>query len=204
MAFMDFLFGKGEKTPSSRQQFARGLLGPGSEAMLGDRGGGFWLGKGAEEVQKPIYNPQQEELLNMLLGSLGQQLPGGLQNLQNILGGDQGTFEAFERPARRAFEQQTIPTIAERFTGQGAGAQRSSAFGQALGTAGRELEEDIFSKRIGMQSDALSQLLGMLGPAISPRQYQYTKPRQPGFLESLGVGAAEGVGKAAPLLMGML
>lgn len=155
----------------------------------------FLFGKSAKTKTKPIYDPQQEDVLNQLLGALQQQLPGGLQNLQNILGGDPSSFEAFERPARRGFEQQTIPTIAERFTSQfGEGAQQSSAFGQALGTAGKELEEDIFSKRIGMQSDALSQLLGMLGPAISPRRYQYTRPRKPGFLESFETNLSEGIG----------
>jgi len=152
------------------------------------------LGKKAKKVTEPLFDPAQENILNQILGSLQGQLGGGLQNLQNIIGGDQGTFEAFERPARRGFEQQTLPTIAERFTGEfGPGSQRSSAFGQALGTAGRELEEDLFSKRIGMQGDALSQLLQLLSPALSPRRTQYQRPRQPGFLESLGVPLAQGL-----------
>ncbi len=157
----------------------------------------FLFGKSAKTQTKPIYNPQQEALLEQLLGGLQQQMPQGLQNLQNILGGGEETFAAFERPARRAFEQQTLPTIAERFTGTfGEGSQRSSAFGQALGTAGRELEENLMAKRLGLQSDAFSQLISLLGSATSPRQYQYQQPRQPGFLENLAVGAAPGIGTA--------
>jgi hypothetical protein len=156
----------------------------------------FLFGKTSQEKTKPIYNPQQEDLLNQIMNALSGPLASGTQNLQNILGGDQETFDAFERPARRAFEQQTLPTIAERFTGSlGEGSQRSSAFGQAIGSAGRELEEDLFSKRIGMQGDALSQLIGLLGPATTPRQHEYTTDRKPGFLENAILSLLSGVRK---------
>ncbi len=162
----------------------------------------FIFGKGSKTKTKPIYNPEQENLLNQLLQSLQAPLMGGVQGLQNILGADEASLEAFQRPARRAFEQQTLPTIAERFTGLfGEGSQRSSAFGQALGTAGRELEENLASQRIGLQGDALSQLLQILGPALSARQYQYQTTRDPGFLENVGVAFAQGAGQSLPLLL---
>ena len=161
----------------------------------------FLFGKSSKTKTKPIYNPQQENVLNQLLSMLQQQVPQGMQNIQNILGGDQETFAAFERPARRAFEQETLPTIAERFTGSfGEGSQRSSAFGQALGTAGRELEENLMAKRLGLQSGAFEQLMKLMGPAMSPRQHQYTTARQPGFLENLGVPLAQGAAQALPFL----
>lgn len=157
----------------------------------------FFLGEGQKTQTKPIYNPQQESLLNQILGSLLSPLGSGVQNLQNILGGDQASLDAFQRPARRDFEQQTLPTIAERFTGQfGEGSQRSSAFGQSLGTAGRELEENLSSQRIGMQGNALSQLMQLLGPATSPRQYEYTTPGSPGALQELLSSIAGGAGGA--------
>lgn len=160
----------------------------------------FLFGKRSKKKNKPIYNPQQEDLLNQILGSLQGPLGSGLQNLQNILGGDEESFQAFERPARRAFEQQTLPTIAERFTGEfGEGSQRSSAFGQALGTAGRELEENLMSQRMGLQSGALGQLLSLLGPALSPRQHQYKRPRKPGFLENVGAPLAQGALQSLPI-----
>lgn len=162
----------------------------------------FLFGKESETKNNPIYNPQQEDLLNQILGGISPNITSALQNLQNILGGNESTFESFERPARRNFEQKTLPTIAERFTGQfGEGSQRSSAFGQALGTAGKELEEDLFSKRIGFQGDALSQILQLLGSGLAPRQYQYTRPREPGFIENVGVGAVQGLAQALPFLL---
>ena len=159
--------------------------------------GEFFLGKGSQEKTRQIYNPQQEQLLNQILSSLSGPMASGMQNVQNILGGDQSTFDAFQRPARRGFEQQTLPSIAERFTGSfGEGSDQSSAFGQAMGTAGREMEEDLFSQRIGMQGDAFNQLMQLFGQGMVPQQQQYTTNRQPGFLESFGVPLAQGAGMA--------
>jgi len=153
----------------------------------------FLFGTEAATQTRPIYDPEQETILDQLGGALQQQLPQGLRGLQSILGGE--GIETLEAPARRAFEQKTLPTIAERFTGAfGPGSQRSSAFGQALGTAGRELEENLAARRAGLQSGALSQLLSLLGPALSPRRYEFTTPREPGFLENLLVSLAGGAG----------
>lgn len=161
----------------------------------------FLFGKKAEEKTKPIFNPEQMGYLSQLAGGVQPGIGAGLQNLQNILGGSKETFDTFAAPARRAFEQQTLPTIAERFTGQfGPGSERSSAFGQALGQAGKELEEDIFSQRIGMQSQAFQQLIPLLQMLMAPREYQYMQPRQPGFLENIGTAAAEGFAKVLPLM----
>jgi hypothetical protein len=167
----------------------------------------FLFGEGAKTKTKPIYTaPGQTDILNQITGGVKQQLPSGLSYLQNILGGSPEFFEAFEAPARRGFEQKTLPTIAERFTGAlGEGSQKSSAFGQQLGQAGRELEENLMSQRLGMQGNALNQLLQLLGPALSPRQEVIEYGRQPGFLENLAIGAAPGLGMAAggPLVGGI-
>ena len=159
----------------------------------------FMFGKGSEERTKPIYNPGQEDILNQILGGLSGPMSSGMGNLGNILGGDQASFDAFSAPARRDFNQQTLPGIAERFTGSfGEGSQNSSAFGQALGSAGKDLEEDLFSKRMGMQSGALNQLMQLMQSSMSPRQHQYTTDRQPGFLENVGVPIAQGIGGGIP------
>jgi len=214
---MDFILGRGEKTKSSlpvglQPMGARSL----KSVMGGSPGGGFpfslpegmkdfFLGKGAETKTQPIYNPQQEALLNKMLGGLQQQLPLVLQNLQNILGGDPETMEAFARPARREFEEETLPTIAQRFTSTfGPGSQRSSGFTQAVARAGRKSAEDIASQRLGLQSQAAQQLMGLAGGALSPRQYQYQQPRQPGFAEEAGVPAIEGLIKILPALLALV
>ena len=157
----------------------------------------FLFGEGSKTKTKPIYNPEQRGFLDDILKNIQSPVACGVQNLQNILGNDQQSKDTFQAPARRDFNQQTLPTIAERFTGAfGEGSQRSSAFGQSLGTAGRELEENLSSQRMSMQSDALSQLLQLISPATSPRNYEYTTNRQPGFLENASIAAAQGLGAA--------
>lgn len=163
----------------------------------------FLFGKGAETKTKPIYTaPGQENILNKITQGVGQQLPSGFEYLQNILGGSPEFFESFQKPARRAFEQQTLPSIAERFTSSlGEGAQRSSAFGQQLGQAGRDLEENLFSQRLGMQGNALNQLMQLLGPALAQRQYEYEEPRKPGYLEQSAKFAGENILPLLPYLL---
>ena len=217
MPYMDYILGREQKTPSSLPVPLQ-PMGPRSlkSVVGGSAGGGFpfpipggakdfFLGKGSETKTQPIYNPQQEQLLNKMLGALQQNLPLALQNIQNILGGDPETLEAFARPARREFEEETLPTIAERFTSTfGPGSQRSSGFIQAVAEAGRRSSEDVASQRRGLQSGALQQLMGLVGPALAPRQQQYTTARQPGFAEEAGVPAVEAFIKILPALIALL
>lgn len=185
---MDYILGREQKTKG-------GSLGGGFPFPLPPGAKDFLLGTGAETKREPIYSPEQESLVNQILGGLQQQIPLGLQNLQNILGGDPETLEAFARPARREFEEETLPTIAERFTSTfGPGSQRSSGFIQAVAEAGRRKSEDVASQRRGLQSEALQQLLSFLGVGLSPREYQYRLPRQRGFLENLLLAVAKGAG----------
>lgn len=159
MSFMDFLFGKGEKT----EQFKR-------------------------------FTPQQEQLQNQLLEGLSGQLPDAFSYLQRILSNDPDAVKAFEAPTRRAFEEQTLPSIAERFSGMGA--QRSSAFGQQLGKAGEQLEEGLAAQRSGMQSQALAQLQSLLGGGMTPSFENVLRPGTKGLVGGLG----ESLSSLLPLL----
>lgn len=111
-------------------------------------------------------NPQQQQMFSQLSRSLGQRggaiseqptFQAGETYLQQILGGETGAFEA---PYMRQFNEQIIPGLAERFSGLGSGAQRSSAFQQALGAAGADLTERLASLRGQLQMQALPQALG--------------------------------------------
>lgn len=108
-------------------------------------------------------NPQQQTILQQLLGSISGQSGNIQQNplyqsgqnfLQGILGGDTSKFEA---PLMRQFNEQIIPGLAERFSGAGAGSQSSSAFQQALGGAGADLTERLGALRSGLQMQAAPQ-----------------------------------------------
>lgn len=149
----------------------------------------FFLGTPAGFQQVPTGTQGQQDLIQQLIqglmggGTGGGPLGAGLGNLQGILSGDPKAFEAFAAPARRQFQEQTIPGIAERFSGQGA--QSSSAFGQQLGAAGAGLEESLSAQRAALQSQALSQLQGLLGQAGQSQFQTFEQQAQPGFLQSL-------------------
>lgn len=159
MAFLDFLFGKGEKT----DQFQR-------------------------------FTPEQQSLQNQLIGGTGAQLPQAFDYLSQILSNNPDLISKFEAPTRRAFQEETLPSIAERFTGMGA--QKSSAFGQQLGKAGERLEEGLSAQRAGLQGQALSQLQGLLGGAMTPSFENVLRPGTQGLFGGLAQGAGQGLGQA--------
>jgi len=148
------------------------------------------LPQGAQAVQMPRFSPQTQS---------------GIEELfQSALGGMRGLPPADFAPIRKAatsqFEQDIIPGIMERFTGAGAGGQRSSAFEQALGGAGTGLQERLAALEQGFNMQNRGQLL-------SQAQLGMTQPfgwegfqRQPGFGERFGVGMNSYIGSLMPLL----
>jgi len=149
----------------------------------------FFLGTPQRFEQLPTGTQGQQDLIQQLISGLsggqtgGGALGAGLGNLQQLLSGDPSAFEAFAAPARRQFQEQTVPGIAERFTG--IGGQRSSAFGQQLGQAAAGLEETLSAQRGQLQSQALNQLMGFLGQSQAPQFQTANIESQPGFLQSL-------------------
>lgn len=154
-----------------------------------------------DEFQKlPTMTGGQEGLLQQLLSGLGGSggaMGLGMGNLSQLLSGSPDAFKAFEAPAMRQFQQQIIPSIAERFSGLGSGSQGSSAFGQQMGAAGAGLSEQLAALRGNLQQNALQQLLGFgqLGLGSQAFGYGHRTP-QPGFLQSLMPGLAQGVSTA--------
>lgn len=146
----------------------------------------FLLGKKEKTQEFRRFEPQQEQLLNQLLGGGQQLLPSGFEFLTSLLSQDPSQMQAFERPALRQFEEQILPSIAERFTGQfGPGSMRSSAFGQQLGAAGAGLSERLQAQRGGLGMSALSQLQSLLSPGLAQRTDRVIRPAQPGLLQQV-------------------
>jgi len=144
----------------------------------------------------PTTTPQQQSLLSQLLSGLGGPLGSGLQNLQQMLSGSPEALEAYRAPAMREFKEQIVPGIAERFSGMGAGAQQSSAFGQTMGQAGAGLAENLALQKAQLQQNAMGQLQNLFGMSQQP-QFQYQQiPGKTGFLPGLGqaFGQAAGMG----------
>ncbi len=86
-----------------------------------------------------------------------QQGQGYLSNILNQNPYDPQFLEQFQKPYMREFQEQTVPGLAERFSSLGA--RNSSAFGQALGSAGASLAERLASLAggIGMQRQQMGQ-----------------------------------------------
>ena len=156
-------------------------------------------------------NPQQSQVLQQILSSLGQQGGAagditqnrgyqlGSQFNEDILGGDTSKFEA---PLMRQFNEQIVPGLAERFSGLGSGAQSSSAFQQALSGAGADLTERLGALRGGLQGQAAGRALDYAQQPISNTQNylnmstQAFAPKQMGFGKQALLGLA-GSGSSA-------
>lgn len=135
--------------------------------------GKWFLGNPELFRQVPKYSPE-------IMGSINQLLQNAFQGIQN----PQAGFEPFAQQARTQFETQTIPGLAERFTSMGGG-QRSSAFQNALGSAGAGLEQNLaaLGSQYGLENrmGLLKQL--MTGLQAQPK-FEFTN-RQGGFLNNV-------------------
>ena len=150
----------------------------------------FLGGSPSQFTQVPRFTGGQQQGLDQIL----QQALGGLQQ---PLG--QG-FAPVAEQARTQFQQQTVPGIAERFSGLDG--QRSSGFRQALGQAGAGLEQGLAGQQaqFGLQQQGLLQQL--LGQGLQPQFETAFQPRQSGLLENLLMALLGGGGQAAGSLLG--
>lgn len=150
-------------------------------AALGGAGGTA-LSQYLSGLSKDPFEEQAKQAQMELLQSLRQ--PGGV------------SFEPIEEQETRRFQQETIPGLAERFTGLGG--QRSSAFGQLLGGAGADLSSRLAALRsqheLGQQRLDLGRL-GQLGGLLSGQQQLASQANQSRLNQALQqIGLAESAG----------
>lgn len=132
-----------------------------------------------QEFQR--FSPQQQQLQDQMISALGPLL-------QQLQPGQSGKLSPLLKQRERAFREQTVPSLAERFTG--VGGQRSSAFQSALGAAGAGHQQDLAA----LQMQGLQQLLGpLLQGSLQPSFERAMTPGRSGLLgtglEALGQGA---------------
>lgn len=149
-------------------------------------------------------NPQQANILSQILqGAQGQNLnvgqspifQSGSSFLQNLFTPNSQTLSALEAPLMRQFQQEILPSVAERFAG--VGALSSSGFQNALSQASTDLATNLGALRAQAQLEALPEALkfsmaplSSLSDLLNMQTFSLIqKPqRQPGFLKSLGLG----------------
>lgn len=132
----------------------KSLLGPAGTMLAGGEGAKSLNEEllGTDTVKEEIakYPPEVQKMIPEFLSLAMEKLreePEKFPELAELYQKDtlpqELDFGPIEQQARSKFYQDTIPTLAERFTSMGQGAQRSSGFQQALGRAGTGLEENL-------------------------------------------------------------
>ena len=152
--------------------------------------GNFLFGRGGRNKQ---FSPYGKGIQGLVDNNIMQ----GLQNYNRF------DFAPIEQAARTNFSTKTIPSLAERFTSMGDGAQRSSAFQGALGQAGAGLEEQLAAMKQDYNLQQQNQLMHLLGLGRMENVYE---PSQPGFLESMAGPLARmglGMGNSAAMQHGL-
>jgi hypothetical protein len=162
------------------------------ESLTSNGQGGAFSGTPGQVQQTPNFNPQQQAFLSQLLGNIGSVTPQT---------GRGPGFEPIAENEVRRFHEQTIPSIAERFTSLGSGgSQRSSAFQGALGQAAGGLSSELASMgaQFGQRQQALdqNQLNSLLQLALMPQFSQQYISGQPGILHGVSGGLSQGIGQS--------
>lgn len=174
--------------------------------------GDFLFGSKDKIKKRSLLNKDQENALRQYFQKGIESRPlynAGSSYLQSLLSNSPEAFQAFQEPYLQNFQQNIVPTIAERFAGglgaggTGAGGTLSSAFANSLAQQGRGLQTDLASLRGNMQLGGLGQALGYaqqpysntLG-GLGVNSFQRTfQPGKSGFLAPIamaGLGAASG------------
>ena len=160
--------------------------------------GGNKVPKGYQQGQLQQFTPEQMQLFQQMFGQLGPD-----SFLGKLAGGDQSQFDQLEAPALRQF-QGLQGQLSSRFSGMGSGARKSSGFQNTMNQASSDFAQQLQSQRMGLQNQAIKDLMGMGNQLLGQRPYeQFLTPKQKPWwkelLGSLSGGVAEGAGTAGSL-----
>jgi len=159
---------------------------------------GFFKGTPQQQVMMSTNTPQQQSVLDRV----NQYLSGGIGNL-NLPGG-QSNFAPIAEQSQRNFQQQTVPTLAERFgsLGSGSGGALSSPdLYKQLGAAGANLQGDLaaLQSQYGLQErgEQANNFFNLLGAGLKP-QFDYgITPEQSSGIRNIWNSAKGTIGNAA-------
>lgn len=167
------------------------LTGNGSPAGMAKNS----IPKGYDLARSNNFTPEMMKLFSHLMGQLGPD-----SFLSKLAGGDQSLFEQMEAPAWRDFGA-AQGQLASRFSGQ-AGSPRmmssrnSSGFANEANQQSSNFAQDLQSKRLGLQKDAIQQMLGLGNSLLSQRPYNDKfVEHEPSFWEKILGSVGGGIGK---------
>lgn len=146
--------------------------------------------KGYQHGQLSQFSPEQMELFQQLFSHVGKD-----SFLSKLAGGDESTFAQMEAPALKQFGA-LQGGLASRFSGMGSGARRSSGFQNAANQAATDFAGQLQSQRMGLQRQAIQDLMGMSSQLLGQRPYeQFLTEKPQSFLQQMGLGLIGGVGQ---------
>jgi hypothetical protein len=167
-----------------------GAMGQGMMGMQKDK-----IPKGYQKGQLAQFTPEQMQLFQSLFGQLGPE-----SFLGKLAGGDQSQFEQLEAPALRQFGE-LQGGIASRFSGMGSGARKSSGFQNTMSGAAGDFAQQLQSQRLGLQRNALQDLMGMSNQLLQQRPYENFVTQKPlSFWQQLMTSLGGAVPQAAALV----
>ena len=152
-------------------------------AGIGGISGGLFGGKKKKRKPKQIstLDPQQQELYGQQMSALrGEGGPlAGLYNF-DTQGANQNFDQNVSRPAYRNFQENIIPGITGQF--RGANLQNSSYAGEALGRAGRNVQEGLDAQRSNMifngQQNANQNRINGIENSLNRQTFAYQRPQE--------------------------
>jgi len=125
----------------------------------------FWQdlfeGKPTTHTQLSLLNPEQEKYRSNILG----QAQRGLNQSFD--------FTPIATAAQNRFQQQTLPSISERFANFNA--QRGSGFNQATANAQRDLQTDLAAQQAQYGQQSMRTWADLLGQGLRPTSENITE-----------------------------
>ena len=147
--------------------------------------------KGYSQGRIGQFTPEQHQLFEHMFSQVGPE-----SFLGKLGAGDQSQFEKLEAPALRQFSQLQANT-ANKYSGYGSGSRRSSGFQQEMGQETSDFAQKLQSNRLGLQQNALQQLMQMSNMLLGQRPYeQFMTPKKQPFWKELLSGLSPGIGSA--------
>jgi hypothetical protein len=163
--------------------FVGNQQGQGGNATGGNATGGFWTGSPGGFQQANQYAPWQQDYFK-------DYAKMGMDRLKKSYGQDQyAGFDPIAQQARTQFNQQTVPSLAQRFASMGDNAISSPSFTSELGQAGAGLEGNLaaLKSQYGMANrqqtmNEQNQLMQLMNMGMSPMHQNFPVEGKEGFL----------------------
>jgi len=167
-------------------------MGTGTGARSGLGATGNKIPKGYTTGQMQQFTPEQMQLFQSMFGQLGPD-----SFLGKLAGGDESQFAQMEAPAMRQFGELQAG-LGSKFSGMGTGARRSSGFQNTMNQATSDFASQLQSQRMGLQQQAIKDLMGMSGQLLQQRPYeQFMTEKQTPFWQQLMLGMGGGLSQGA-------